>query len=126
MTLILNLINRILFFIRLIWQLPQLLIGLLVFFILKVSKKIEYFSILEHSYISRIESNLNFKIFSLPPFIFAPAFTRLEKIQHEHWHNHQSIIFGPLYLLIYFSNLIFKKENNKFEKWADYLGRNHE
>jgi len=124
-----------------IWELPQLALGLVVFYIYKTRHTIV--DIKRESHHIFIETN---KIgLSLGWFVFwTPTGNRFQHLtndcrMHEYGHARQSMILGPLYLLavgipslarVLYSRWYYKKHGNSWknyfdaypENWADKLG----
>lgn len=122
------------------WEIPQTLLGFLVFlgFIISFQKlgKAEWYKgrpIINFATTSWLSGS------SLGYFIFLPARflkNRNKDIKHEHGHQIQSMILGPLYLFIVgipsVINNLRARNNRKIlltyyerypEKWADKLGK---
>lgn len=112
-------------FLLYLWQLPQNILGLIVIFCTKAEKKDYY--IFKKYYITR--KNLGV---SLGNYIIIYMVYNQKDLMHEYGHQKQSLILGPLYLLIVgipsaIHNLISRKTNCNYyhfwtEKWADKLG----
>jgi len=124
-----------------IWEFPQNLLGLLVYAIMKTRKKISYTEKENHHlFIETPNTGV-----SLGWFVFwTPASNRFSYLKndcrmHEYGHSRQSIMLGPLFLLVVgipsvsrvlYSKWYRKKHgqpwNNYFkafpENWADRLG----
>lgn len=131
--------KRLLYFLwQCTWGLPQTVLGLLEF--IKHCKEPHY--IYHGAVVTECKENLNI---SLGLFLFIAAekdnarTARLQKIlDHEYGHTIQSLLLGPLYLLVigipswlwcnvpYFRKLrkqkIISYHSFYTEKWADYLG----
>ena len=132
--------KKIILFFRFIWELPQNILGLII--LLFIRKKV----IKKTHYKTRIFYQVNKFGISLGSFIF--YFDYFEKYnsfkatnqEHEFGHSIQSLIFGPLYLIVIgipsisrgiYSQLYFKIKNRIWphyfrgypENWADSLGK---
>jgi hypothetical protein len=124
-----------------IWELPQNLMGMLVFGVMKISRKIVLVE--PDSYRYFIETS-NTGV-SLGLFVFwTPSGNRFEHNvndcrMHEYGHSKQSVMLGPFYLLfvgipslsrVLYSKWYRKKHGHKWanyfngfpENWADILG----
>ena len=123
-----------------LWQLPQHLLALTLYLILKLSCKV--INVNGNKFCServiRVENNFGV---SLGNYIFLNTNHSDTVLQHERGHSKQSLVFGPLYLLVVgipsvvFCNLwdkVFHKNwtdekrkqwyyNRYPEKWADML-----
>ena len=125
--------NKIIKVLLTIWQLPQTIVGLIYLACLKASivnsTKREYATIYE-------VANIHYSI-SLSPFIFCSisGYGNDKTKDHEYGHVKQSLILGPLYLIVIgLPSLIWaacyqydsQDPNGYFkfytEKWADKLG----
>ena len=125
--------NKIIKVLLTIWQLPQTIVGLIYLVCLKASivnsAKREYATIYE-------VENIHYSI-SLSPFIFCSVsgYNNDKTKDHEYGHIKQSLILGPLYLIVIgLPSIIWaacyqydsKNPNGYFkfytEKWADKLG----
>jgi len=124
-----------------VWELPQTATGVLLFFILKYKKQVT--GIEKESHLRFIETK---KLgVSLGWFIFwSPSGNRFAQYtndcrMHEYGHARQSVMLGPLYLLIvgipsvsrvFYSRWYYKKHGLRWknyfagypENWADKLG----
>ena len=84
-------------FLLFIWQLPQNLVGILVWCYLKITgHKLVY---KEYNGEKYILSNINWGV-SLASFIFLYSYSSSWTVSHELGHRKQSKILGPLYLLL--------------------------
>jgi len=121
-----------------IWCFPQMLLGFFVRLFLKAERKKE----ISWATLYIFQYNSWFSGVSLGTYIILPVRASDDKtINHEFGHCRQSLIFGPLYLLVIglpsvirnlWSRLLFKKkifgEISKWyysgypENWADKLG----
>ena len=110
---------------KILWQLPQILLGYILVFISKAKREDDYLGM--KVYLTKYRFGI-----SLGNIIIV---CRKSSIKHEYGHCKQSIIFGPFYLLIIglpsivMNTLtrvgILKKENYYKrwpENWADKLG----
>jgi len=137
-----KLIQFLVAFILLIWEFPQNLLGLLVFAIMKNRRKITHIEQEKHRlFIETPKTGV-----SLGWFIFwTPAGNRFTYLKndcrmHEYGHSLQSVLLGPLYLLVVgipslsrvFYRWLYRKKYGKSwknyfngfpEYWADKLGR---
>ena len=118
--------KKILHFFIFIWTLPQNLLGLALIIIYRLSFKTKYKS-------AYIYDKLPAEGISLGYFILFDDYEHKVNetdIKHEYGHCIQSLILGPLYLLVIgiFSELNYKFGFSKSyyafwtEKWADKLG----
>jgi len=134
---------KILFYsIRFIWELPQNLLGMIVF-ILQRKKIISIKRIAGRFYFKNkyIGISLGSFIFWMP-LLSDNNFNFPTVMKHEFGHSVQSVYFGPLYLIlvgipsisrVIYSKIFFsfKKRhwqnyyNGYPEKWADTLGEKH-
>lgn len=123
--------NRYLYWLfQLTWGLPQTVLGLILFLI-NIRKKHYFFKGAVATEWHRSSG------ISLGLFIFVPGesdkYTKEKLLYHEYGHTIQSIILGPLYLmvigipsLVWFN--VFKYKNLKFytkfytEAWAESIG----
>lgn len=115
-----------------IWQLPQVLISLIIWAVLRNRK---FYTLPHRDFtVVRVEHNRSF-CFSLGPFLFTSRFCSSDIVKHEAGHSLQSLFLGPLYLLVVGvpSFLLFwfcrlRKKGSDFyhskypESWADRLG----
>lgn len=128
-----------------VWQLPQNIIALLLLGVLKLSgilSKIPW----AHSEIGLYLSNKILAGISLGNYIILPGKTphhypSVNRVKHEYGHHRQSLMLGPLYILIIgipsilgniWDRLFHSKwkledsyywyYNLPWEKWADKLG----
>lgn len=116
-----------------LWQLPQIVLALLVWAV------IGFWSSLGEKFNGKIVivSKLVTSGFSLGEFIFLnPRYTKEITLKHEYGHCLQSLMLGPLYLLVIgipsilnFMRSIVKEDSPSYnyyafytEKWADKLG----
>lgn len=115
--------------ILIIWQLPQILLGLVFKLFIKVKKQFKY-----RNSIIYFTDSLKHSGISFGKLIFVSNDMRGEVlISHEYGHSIQSLIFGPLYLIVIgipsvIRSIIFayntKRTNNINEKTkikADYF-----
>lgn len=114
--------------IMILWQLPQAILGAVVFlFVKKVRIDIDTYYILV-----RIKNHWGLSLF---PFVFINSSASDNMLLHEKGHARQSVYLGPLYLLIVGLPSIIRaivwavqklprtKYFNGFpENWADNLG----
>ena len=125
--------NKIIKVLLTIWQLPQTIVGLIYLACLKAS--IIDSTKREYATIYKVE-NIHYSI-SLSPFIFCSVsgYGNDKTKDHEYGHVKQSLILGPLYLIVIgLPSLIWaavyqynsQDPNGYFrfytEKWADKLG----
>lgn len=125
--------NKIIKILLIIWQLPQTIVGLIYLACLKAS--IVNSTKREYATIYKVE-NIHYSI-SLSPFIFCSVsgYGNDKTKDHEYGHVKQSLILGPLYLIVIgLPSLIWaavyqynsQDPNGYFrfytEKWADKLG----
>ena len=125
--------NKIIKILLIIWQLPQTIVGLIYLACLKAS--IVNSTKREYATIYKVE-NIHYSI-SLSPFIFCSVngYSNDKTKDHEYGHVKQSLILGPLYLIVIgLPSLIWaavyqynsQDPNGYFrfytEKWADKLG----
>lgn len=118
-----------------IWQLPQVLIALLLMIIFK--DKEAFTNPDTNLTVTNINTHRAFggSCFSLGPVIFTCKDCNLEIIKHETGHSKQSLYLGPLYLLavaipsvvLFITRKIGKKDKVWYhshypENWADKLG----
>lgn len=122
-----------------IWAQPQTLIGFIIFSIAKRNKKPTrtHKDISHHVFLGKLKGGA----ISLGPYCIHYSDVMLHsKIKHEHGYTIQSMILGPLYLLligipsftwsmiVLLVYAITKKVLNYYafptEKWADKLGGN--
>jgi len=127
-----------------IWQAPQNLVGLLFLGILKLRKEIRYSYAYKDCIVFYFDASF-LSGGSLGNFIFMGGartqYKETFEIPHEYGHYKQSLLFGPLYLIIIgipsiLNNLLARKllkgksfkEQIKWyysrypERWADILG----
>lgn len=121
-------INKILHF---IWGLPQNIIGGIMYLILRRKNPHKKY---KNAYVCEMPNNLG--SVSLGMFIFVTNIKNEKTIQHEYGHTRQSMLLGPLYLLVIgLPSIIwagcfnkYRQKHNKSyysfytEKWADKLG----
>ncbi len=135
-------IKQIYYILRFIWELPQNVLGIIIYFLNK--KKV--YSIRKLDGRLYFQNN-NFGI-SLGSFIFwmpiwQDNYSEVPIVlKHEFGHSFQSIYLGPLYLIIIgipsvarviYAKLFYKVKRNNWgnyyngfpEKWADTLGEKH-
>jgi hypothetical protein len=121
-----------------VWQLPQLLVGLILLACFRDSElytnneaKIKVLKVNKGLFLNRA-------CFSLGPIIFTTPLCDDNTIRHESGHSKQSIYLGPVYLLAvgipslfrYIWMKYFKKSNAWYlngypENWAEKLGHTH-
>ena len=119
--------------IKWIWQLPQNLIGIILRYILHKADNTFYIDNCKVFQYKKLRSG-----FSLGKYIFIKRYPSSIRIHHEIGHSKQSLILGPLYIIViaipsvlhYWINQILKKKGIKHdyysfytEKWADKLGK---
>jgi hypothetical protein len=83
---------------RILWQMPQSFIALLVYIFLKLKREKVYTQVL-HNQVYIIMSDEKFGV-SLGEFIFVNKLASNLTMKHESGHSKQSRIIGPLYLLL--------------------------
>jgi hypothetical protein len=116
-----------------LWELPQILLALSLFLILR--KKITGFKLYKDSNIYLVRGFPGGVSLSFMIFLSIDEKDNLEFIKHEYGHTIQSLYLGPLYLIIVgLPSIIravvwniYKLENKKYhegfpENWADRLG----
>ena len=136
-----NLVNYILLFMRFVWELPQNISGIFVFVVLKYRHRV--ISTETEQNLFFIETNRTGV--SLGSFVFwTKAGNRFPALEndcrmHEYGHTRQSLMFGPLYLVVigipslarvFYRWWYRKKHGRPWEKyfdgypenWADKLG----
>lgn len=130
----LSFLNKIKVFILLIinftWCLPQNIIGLIYFLVVKIKKQSEL-SLMVGANIIVFTTMVRGGV-SLGRYIFLSNGSSFNSVKHECGHTWQSYILGPLYLLVIgipsiLWNRFFCKHPEKYytfwtEKWADKLG----
>ena len=112
-----------------LWQLPQVLLAYLVILFSKSKYKEDY------SGIKIYETEKRFGI-SLGTMIILYSYYNEKTLKHEYGHTRQSLMLGPLYLIIVglpsITMNIISRFNKKFaanyynrwpENWADELGK---
>lgn len=117
----------------LVWQLPQALIGLLIYFVLKI-EPIEYTNKRTGTTVLWIPTKWQ-ACCSLGPFVFARYDSLQDTLNHETGHTIQSAILGPVFLLAVALPSVFlfwcRRLGNKSyewymnhypENWANKLG----
>jgi hypothetical protein len=124
---------------KIVWQLPQLLIGGLFVFLLKATIRANS---LDHKNTNIYETTVMKSGVSFGPIIILGELLvqRADVVQHELGHSRQSLLLGPLYLLIVglpsivmnlMSRWSLRFGTSKFamnyykrwpESWADRLG----
>jgi len=124
-----------------LWQLPQFLLGIILYKYYESKDRILEVFDYKGCRVVKIKSTL-ISGGSLGPIILLSSNISDKEIKHEYGHSIQSLIFGPLYLLLIgipsaiFNNLwdrLFHKKwsykdrtkwyyNRYPEKWADKLG----
>lgn len=107
-----------------LWELPQLLIGMLIMLIFENNLIQKY----KNGYVFKVNA---FSGISLSRLVFL-KYTKAKSIQHEYGHCIQSMILGPLYLIVIglpsaIHNLISRETDCNYyhfytERWADKLG----
>lgn len=115
-----------------LWQLPQLILGNI---ILRICLKIGLYTYYDHDINRLITIWCENAGLSLGNYIFLPKHYTSSILKHEYGHSRQSVMLGPLYLIIigipsvlhfWIYRLLGKRWNYyKFytELWADKLGR---
>ena len=115
-----------------IWQLPQNIIGLIC--TIKYSNKIEYTTNDNETITVYYHKNWWRSAVSLGNYIIADSLygEDSDMINHEHGHQKQSRMLGPIYLIVIglpslIGNLIHRLHNFNYysqfwEHWADELG----
>lgn len=116
-----NVIKEIVFF---IWQLPQNLVGCILYLILlpvtKVTTDIETIATVYKS--DKMTRGISLGKFA---FVSTTGAKSSYLIRHEGiGHAKQSLIFGPLYLIVIGIPSALGNENCFTEKWADKLAEN--
>ena len=106
--------------IKYIWQLPQNLLGLIVIKCSKAQESKGIWYTKEYFYVS------------LGNYIIVNKSATKRTLKHEHGHQIQSLILGPLYLIVIglpsaIGNLLWRKfhfdyYSTYWEAWADKLG----
>jgi hypothetical protein len=119
-----------------IWELPQNILGAILWLIYR--KKVKSIEVIHRRIFLQVSG---FGI-SLGSFIFWSYYPYRDIRKHEYGHSIQSLIFGPLYLLIIgipslsravYSRLYFRKHGTPWknyfnaypENWADRLGERY-
>ena len=129
--------NRVVKFLLMVWQLPQLILGKIILLVVKnrITKKEKIDDFSELYYVKNFPGGI-----SLAPTIILNdkyLYTKLNTIKHEYGHTRQSLYLGPLYLLIIglpsitwaglYGKVIKYSINGYYkfytEKWADKLGK---
>lgn len=115
-----------------IWQIPQEIVGFLIFFICCIC------TCKSETWNGRIVTRWDLGSgLSLGNFIFVSKISSETTLYHEYGHTIQSSYLGPLYLLIIglpsivwcaFFGFVYRKTRNGYykfytEKWADKLGQ---
>lgn len=114
-----------------IWGLPQNLIGAIMYLFLSRKNKHKKYN---QAYVCEMPNKLG--SVSLGMFLFVTNIDNEQTIKHEYGHTRQSMILGPLYLLViglpsiiwagFFSNYRKKHGVSYYsfytEKWANKLG----
>ena len=134
-----NILNTVHVFLRLLWELPQTILGaaLLGWYRIKAGRALEKIRLQESSiFLCR---NMNGGV-SLGRFIFIYTFHSSALIRHEYGHSIQSKMLGPFYLpvigipsiswaLLYRflsrRNTVLQYTSFYTEKWAEKLGKAH-
>lgn len=102
-----------------LWQFPQALLGLLIYFILK-TEPIEYTNNYTGMTVFWIQTKWN-ACWSLGPFIFAGYDVGEKILHHETGHSVQSLYLGPLFLLAIGLPSVFlfwwRRLENKSHEW---------
>ena len=114
-------LNIVVNFILMLWQLPQLLTGLIA---LAIFHNYEWYTN-EDAGITVLKVNKgNFNggaCFSSGPFIFVTPYCTEEIIKHETGHSKQSLYFGPLFHIVVsipsICLFIYRRAKNKDTKW---------
>lgn len=117
-----------------LWQLPQMLLGLIV----KRFYKKDTLVVFKRNKHTIICSDRFKSSFTLGKYIFYRNKQNVRVLKHEYGHVIQSLIFGPLYLLViglpsllwYWYCELTKKPKDYYlnfytEKWAAYLGNKY-
>lgn len=105
-------------FAKYVWQLPQHICFLLLYAILPIYDKGDYYL----HYMKHV------KAFSLGQYIVLTKYTTLTEYKHTLGHAKQSLYLGPLYLLLIGVPSIISKllrldySKQPWELWADRLG----
>lgn len=120
-------------FVLFLWQLPQCLLSLILYFIFKI-EPIEYTNPHTQMTVLWIPTRFN-ACWSLGPIIFAHFDVSQDTLNHETGHSLQSLFLGPLFLLAVCIPSVFlfwwRRLGNKShewyydrypEKWANKLG----
>ena len=133
-----------------VWQLPQLFVGLGVLIYLKWKGRNFIRDIIEswgierlpgHSYPESLVYRVGFRIgVSFGPIVFLDRLAPYASVRHELGHSGQSLILGPLYLIVVgipsfimslMSSFSYRHSSGKFyagyykrfpENWADWIG----
>ncbi len=119
------------------WCLPQTLLGMVFYLFLKLSKSVSNTSSLHSVILIRVDKLFFIGGVSLGKFIFISGNQFSENtILHEYGHAVQSLMLGPLYLIVVglpsvtlsiLATFSTKIKNNYFkffpENWADKLGK---
>ncbi len=127
-------INWIVFTLLLIWQLPQSLLGLIILFFIPNGDIVDVYKVkafAQNIFFIRTSNNLGI---SLGKFIFLPYDKDIEYILlHEFGHCYQSLLLGPLYLILIgipslYGYLTIKKNSYKYynrypERWANKIAK---
>ena len=129
--------NKVVKFLLIVWQLPQLILGKIILLVVKnrITKKEKIDDFSELYYVKNFPGGI-----SLAPTIILNdkyLYTNLNTIKHEYGHTRQSLYLGPLYLLIIglpsitwaglYGKVIKYSINGYYkfytEKWADKFGK---
>lgn len=132
---VLNLFLFLVDFVLFLWQIPQNFLGLVVGSFLLINKKLDSISLQKTGTLIFLFKEGNWGV-SLGDFIFLPVYTNQKSVNHEYGHHIQSLILGPLYLIVigipsairnriwYFKKLPSQDYYKGFpENWADRLGK---
>lgn len=122
--------SKFIYFLLLVWQLPQLIIGFVISRFVKDKEKV----LIRGFKVTACNINKSY-CFSLGPFVFYRLSSHQEVKKHEHGHSIQSIYLGPFYLLavgipsliLFWYKRFTKKDEIWYhihypENWADKLG----
>lgn len=106
-------------FILFLWQLPQCLVGLILYFMFRI-ELIEYTNLHTNMNVLWIPTKWS-ACWSLGPFIFAHFDSGQEILNHETGHSVQSLYLGPLFLLAVGLPSVFlfwwRRLGNKSHEW---------
>lgn len=134
-----GILNLIKMFISISWQSPQFILGILLMAIFSRDVKNKY--PVGYAHITVVQFGSRFRGISLGPWIFVDSRPSHDVVKHELGHSIQSLMLGPLYLLVIgipsltmniISRLSMKYYSGKYasnyyrrwpENWADRLGK---